>query len=189
MTDINFEAINPADKFDFVDNKAWKWLLGTGIFTIILGCAAVLLPFITTLTVQILLAAVFIIAGITYLLYAFQSRKTKGFLIRTLLGVLYGLAGFMLVFFPLSGAFTLTVILAFLFMLSGAFKVALGFYIRPLSSWGWLVFNGSLSIILGILIWMGLPGTAFWIIGFLVGIELFLTGLAMTMYGLSIKNT
>ena len=90
--------------------------------------------------------------------------------------------------FPLRGVLTLTLLLIALFIFAGMFKIALSIHLRPLSSWGWLMFSGIVSICLGIIIWMGLPGTAKWAIGLLVGIELLFSGLTMTMFAMSIKN-
>jgi uncharacterized membrane protein HdeD (DUF308 family) len=170
------------------EGKVWHWLLGTGIFTIFLGMAAILLPFVATLTVEAVIAAVLVIAGITYILHTFQSRQSKGMVLNLLIGVLYGLVGIMLLVFPLRGALTLTLLLIALFIFAGVFKIALSIHLRPSSSWGWLMFSGIVSIGLAIIIWMGLPGTARWAIGLLVGIELLFSGLTMTKFAMSIKN-
>jgi uncharacterized membrane protein HdeD (DUF308 family) len=105
-----------------------------------------------------------------------------------LAGVLYGLVGLILLAFPLRGVLTLTLLLAILFMVAGSFKIALALYINPLPSWGWLLFSGVISAFLGILIWTGLPGTAKWAIGLLVGIELLFNGWSMTMFAFSIRD-
>jgi uncharacterized membrane protein HdeD (DUF308 family) len=170
------------------EKRIWRWLLGTGIFTIVLGIAAILLPFIATLTIEALLAAIFIIAGVTHIFHTFECRQTKGLALRLHAGVLYGLVGIILLAFPLQGVLTLTLLLAILFMIAGAFKIALALYLKPLPSWGWLLFSGSISAFLGIFIWMGLPGTAKWAIGLLVGIELLFSGWSMIMFAFSIRD-
>lgn len=168
--------------------KMWPGLLATGIFTMALGIAAVFLPFIATLTIQAVLAAVLIIAGIAHIAHAFQHRYAQGLAWRLLTGALYALVGILLVSYPLQGAFTLTVLLALLFMFSGVLKIALSLNLRPRPSWGWLLLNGIVSVLLGVLIWLGLPGTAKWAIGLLVGIELLFTGWAMVMFSLSMRH-
>jgi uncharacterized membrane protein HdeD (DUF308 family) len=184
----NIKQVEVLPNLNEPEEKIWNWLLGTGLFTIVLGIAAILLPFVATLTIEALLAVIFIIAGITNILYAFQSRHSKGLGLRLLAGILYGLAGIILLAFPLKGALTLTLLLAILFMIAGAFKIALALHLRPIPSWGWLMFSGTVSASLGILIWMGLPDTAKWAIGLLVGIELLFSGWAMMMFALSIRE-
>ena len=164
------------------------WLLGTGILTIVLGTAAVLLPFLATLTVEVFLGVILTAAGVLHILMAFASRRVKGLLLRLVAGILYGVLGILLLVFPLRGVFTLTVLLALFFMVTGAYKIALSFHLRPVRSWGWLLFSGLLAGALGILIWMGLPGAAAWAIGLLVGIELVFSGWAMVMFALSIRR-
>jgi uncharacterized membrane protein HdeD (DUF308 family) len=170
------------------EKRIWFWLLGTGIFTILLGIAAILLPFTAALTIETLLAAIFMIAGVAHILHAFQCRHTKGLVLRLLAGFFYGLSGIILFAFPLQGVLTLTLLLVILFIVAGSFKIALALYLNPLPSWGWLLFSGVISALLGILIWTGLPGTAKWAIGLLVGIELLFSGWYMTMFAFSLHN-
>ena len=170
------------------EKQLWGWLLASGIFTLILGMAAIILPFVATLTIELLLGAIFVIAGIVHVLHAFTARKPKGLFLQLLVAALYGLVGILLVAFPLQGVLTLTLLLAMMFIMAGAFKIALSLRLRPIPTWGWLMFNGVVSIALGMLIWMGLPGTAAWAIGLLVGIELLFTGWVMIMFALSIRD-
>ena len=171
------------------EKRMWPGLLLTGIFTMALGVAAIILPFMAVLTIQAILAVVLILTGIMHIIHAFGHRNDKGLAWRLLTGGLYALVGVLLVSFPLQGAFTLTLLLAVLFMFSGAFKIALSVHLKPAPSWGWLLFNGILSLLLGLIIWMGLPETARWAIGLLVGIELIFTGWAMVMFSLSIRRS
>lgn len=188
METKQIEQVEPLKNLKEPEKLIWHWLLGTGVFTILLGIAAILLPFIAALTIETLLAAIFIIAGATHIFHAFQCRQTKGLVLRLLAGVLYGLTGIILFAFPLKGVLTLTLLLAILFMVAGSFKIALAFYINPLPSWGWFLFSGIISVFLGILIWAGLPGTAKWAIGLLVGIELLFSGWSMVMFAFSIRD-
>lgn len=183
------EKTEPLPDLKEPEKRMWRLLLGTGIFTILLGISAILLPFIATLTIEALLAAIFIIAGVTHIFHAFQCGQTKGLVLRLLAGLLYCLTGIILFVFPLQGVLTLTLLLAILFMVAGSFKIALALYLNPLPSWGWLLFSGVISALLGILIWTGLPGTAKWAIGLLVGIELLFSGWSMTMFAFSIHNS
>jgi uncharacterized membrane protein HdeD (DUF308 family) len=146
------------------------------------------LPFVATITIQAILAAVLIVAGITHLIHAFQSSQPKGFVLRLLVSGVYGFFGILLMVYPLKGALTLTVLLALLFMISGAFKVAHALAIKPFASWSWLMVSGVLSIFLGLIIWLALPQAANWTIGLLVGIELLFSGWAMVMYAISLKK-
>lgn len=170
------------------EEKLWGWLLASGIFTLILGMAAIILPFVATLTIELLLGTILIIAGIVHILHVFKARRPKGLFLQLLTAALYGLVGILLVAFPLQGALTLTLLLTMMFIIAGTFKIALSLRLRPIPTWGWLMFSGLVSIALGVFIWMGLPGTATWAIGLLVGIELLFSGWSMTMFALSLRD-
>lgn len=168
--------------------KVWRSLLGTGIFIILLGLAAIFLPTAATLTIEFILAVVFIFAGVGSILHAFHSRFSRGLVMRLVAGILYLAAGIIFLAFPFKGALALTVFLAVIFIFSGAFKIALALHIRPAQNWGWLLFSGIISAILGIIIWIGLPGNKDWVLGLLVGIELLFSGWAMSMFALTMKE-
>jgi uncharacterized membrane protein HdeD (DUF308 family) len=161
-------------------------MVWTGAVMMNLGLAAILLPFVATMTIQALLAIILVAAGITQAVHAFKSQRQKGIALRLLAAGLYGLVGILLMAFPLHGALTLTLLLAVMFTIIGAFKIALALHIRPFLSWNWLMISGIVAIVLGGLIWMGLPGTATWAIGLLVGIELLFGGWSMVRFALSV---
>lgn len=94
------------------------------------------------------------------------------------MGVLFLVAGGWLAFFPLTGIVTLTIFLAAMFVVQGVIEIAMAFRIRPLDGWGWMLFAGLVALAVGILILFGLPSSATWAIGLLVGINLLMTGWA-----------
>ena len=182
------EHIEPLPNLKEPEERLWAWLLASGIFTLILGMAAIILPFVATLTIELLFGTILIIAGIVHVLHAFTARKPKGLFLQLLAAALYGLVGILLVAFPLQGVLTLTLLLTTMFIMAGAFKIALSLRLRPIPTWGWLMFNGVVSLALGMLIWTGLPGTDAWAIGLLVGIEMLFSGWVMIMFAISIRD-
>ena len=81
-----------------------------------------------------------------------------------------------LAFFPLTGILSLTILLAVFFIVEGIFEILASFRLRPDSGWGYLLFSGIVAILVGVLIWMGLPSSATWAIGLLAGINLLVSG-------------
>jgi len=184
----NIEQIGSVPGIQDTDFKIWRWLLWTGTIMIILGLAAIFLPFVATMTIEALLAIILLVAGITQVVHAFKSQQTKGMALRLLGAALYGLVGILLLAFPLRGVLTLTLLLAVMFAIVGAFKIALALSLRPFPSWGWLMISGLVAVFLSAVIWIGLPGTATWMIGLLVGIELLLSGWSMVVFALSVRK-
>lgn len=185
---IEIEHINALPNLTKPGEKIWQWLFWTGAIMMTLGLSAILLPFIATIAIEALLAIILVVAGITQVVHAFKSQGQKGMALRLLAAVLYGLVGILLMAFPLHGALTLTLLLSVMFTIIGAFKIALALNLRPFPSWNWLMISGIIAVVLGGLIWMGLPGTSTWAIGLLVGIELLFSGWSMVRFALSVRN-
>ncbi len=156
------------------------WTAGLGIFTLILGFAAIALPFITTLAIEILIAWLFIGGGVTQLIHAIQSRSnSKGFIFKLLLGLFYLSGGLLLLFYPLAGVLGLTLALGSFILLEGALQLALAIQLRPERGWVWSLTGGIVGILFGSLIVIEWPSDAPWILGLLVGLNLISDGLPL----------
>ncbi|MBD3389495.1 HdeD family acid-resistance protein [Candidatus Micrarchaeota archaeon] len=128
-----------------------------------------------------------LVAGLTQVVLAFQARKWGGFLFTFLAGLLYFVVGLLFLIYPLQGAITLTLLLGLAPILGGVFKFALAFKTKPDIYWEWLTFDGVLFLILGVLILVGWPSYAIWVIGLLFGIDLLFSGLSQMMIGFAAK--
>ena len=93
------------------------------------------------------------------------------------------LAGISLVTQPGAGLATITLFLAVWFFVDGIFAIFAGFSWRPQQGWGFMIFNGVVSIILGAMIYRQFPVSATWLVGVLVGIRLLLAGWTMIALG------
>lgn len=153
-----------------------RWFMVLGLIMIVLGMAAILFPFVATMAVEILIGWIFVISGAFGIVHAFGVRKWKGFLF-SLLGAVLSLAiGIVLLFYPMAGMLSLTLLLAAFFFVSGIFRVIMAFSLRPADHWGWLLVSGILAFVLAILVMMQWPTSATWFIGVLVGIDFIFSG-------------
>jgi uncharacterized membrane protein HdeD (DUF308 family) len=162
--------------------------IALGVVLVVLGAAAIGAPIITTIAVKGVLGWLFLIAGIAQVIHAFYSSGWKGFLLNLLIGILYAVVGVWLAFLPLTGIIGLTLLLAIMFVAEGVFKFGLGFQVKPLDGWLWVVFSGVASIVVGALIFLGLPTSADWSIGLLVGINLFLSGVTFLVMAITARS-
>ncbi len=149
----------------------------TGIAFLAIGILAVVLPALTGLTLGIILGLLLLLGGAAQLVYASQSRLHKG--TKVLAGIVYLLLGILLLAYPQAGLVSLALIIGILFLLEGLLEIWYATRLRPLSSWGWVMAGGVISILLALLIWAGLPQGAAWIIGLLFGIGLIVNGIAI----------
>lgn len=158
--------------------EKWGWFLALGIGLILAGLAAIAFPLLSSIAAAVFVGWLFLIGGVMMVIHAFQAPGWKGFLWELLIGVLYLIAGAYLAFpiVPLGGLVTLTVLLAALFIAEGVFETIMAFRVRPHEGWVWLLLSGIAALAVGVLIALGLPGSATWAIGLLVGINLLFSG-------------
>lgn len=152
----------------------------TGILAVVIGLAALVLPVFASIAAELTLGAVFAIGGIAQFVTAFQARqRTIRVVDSVLLGLLGIVAGALLLAFPLAGLLTLTVVMAGYFLVSGVIRLYFAISLRPADRWGWLLASGIASIILALVIFSGLPGTAAWALGLLLAIDFIFYGVSL----------
>ncbi len=159
-----------------------------GVIAIILGMLAMLAPGLTGLSIAMLLGFVVLIGGIVRIIWAFQAGSLGKGLLVFAIGGLTVLCGIALLANPLLAAGVLTIVLAVYFVLDGVVEITAGVQIRPQPGWGWLVFGGIVSILLGVMIWRQFPLSGPWAMGVLLGIKLFFVGLVMVTGGSAVRS-
>jgi uncharacterized membrane protein HdeD (DUF308 family) len=162
-------------------HEHWVMFLVEGLVLLGLGLLAILIPPLATLGVTILLGWLFLISGVMGLVATFWARQAPGFwwsLVSAVLGI--G-AGLILLVSPGSGALSLTLILIVFFVIEGVASVmyALDHRQQLTGSWGWMLMSGIIDLILAAMVFAGLPGSAAWAIGLLVGINMIFGGSAL----------
>jgi uncharacterized membrane protein HdeD (DUF308 family) len=169
----------------------WKLFLIEGIVLVILGVAAVMLPLIATIAVAIMIGWIFLLSGVVGLLSTFRMRSAPGFWWSLISGILGVVAGIVLLRWPLSGAFSLTLVLTLFLVLEGIVSIMFALeHKRELSGrWGMMLVSGVVDLILAAMIYAGLPGTAAWAIGLLVGINMVFGGAALIAMALHARNS
>jgi uncharacterized membrane protein HdeD (DUF308 family) len=168
----------------------WHLLLIEGVILALLGAAAIIVPQVATLAVTILLSWVFFISGVVGLITTFMMRQAPGFWWSLFSAVLAIAAGISLIGWPASGAQALTILLIAFFILEGIATIMYALeHKRELSGrWGLLLLSGIVDLILAGILFAGLPQTAAWALGLLVGINMLLGGAALIGVALHARN-
>jgi uncharacterized membrane protein HdeD (DUF308 family) len=161
--------------------ESWRFFLTEGIILVLLGIAAIVIPPIATLAVELILGWLFLISGIVGLVMTFMTRQAPGFGWSLFSAVIAIAAGVVLLAWPLGGVLTLTLLLIAFFIMEGVATIMYALeHERELSGrWGWLLASGIVDLALAAIIFAGLPGTAAWAIGLLVGINMLFGGAAL----------
>jgi uncharacterized membrane protein HdeD (DUF308 family) len=162
-----------------------------GIVLVVLGLLAIIIPPIATIAVTIFLGWLFLISGVVGLVTTFWARHAPGFWWSLLSAVLAIAAGIVLLAWPISGAVSLTLLLIVFFTIEGVLSIMYALeHKKELSGrWGWMLTSGIIDLVLAAIILAGLPGTAAWALGLLVGINMLFGGTAMIAMAMHARST
>jgi uncharacterized membrane protein HdeD (DUF308 family) len=171
-------------------HEHWVLFLVEGIVLVLLGAAAIVVPVIATLAFTLFIGWLFLISGVVGLITTFWMRDAPGFwwaLVSAIIGIA---AGIVLILWPISGTISLTLVLIAFFIVEGIVTLMYAFEHRAQLSgrWGWMLASGIVDLILAGIIFAGLPITATWALGLLVGINLLFGGIAMIGMALAARS-
>lgn len=171
--------------------RHWKAFLIEGILLVILGFVAIVIPPLASVAVAILFGWLFLISGLAGLFLTFSARQAPGFWWSLVSALIAIAAGIVLLWRPLQGTLTLTIIVGIYFVCEGVATVMYAFaHRRELTQrWGWMLASGVVDIIIAAIIITGLPGSALWAIGLLVGINLVFGGSSLIAMALALRNS
>jgi uncharacterized membrane protein HdeD (DUF308 family) len=171
-------------------HEHWVLFLIEGIVLVILGILAILVPVLATITFTIFIGWLFFISGVVGLITTAWMRRAPGFW-WSLLSALIGIAaGVLLVFWPVTGSLSLTLVLIVFFILEGTVTMLYAIEHREqlTGRWAWMLLSGIIDLVLAVIILAGLPGTALWALGLLVGINLLFGGAALIGMAFAARN-
>ena len=145
------------------------------------GVCAAIAPF--SLPVRLL-----VFAGIVQLVYAIQERGKDGFRFKILSAILTFLLGVFLLLRPMIGIASITLLIGAFFFASGVSSAIMAFTLKPKAGWGWVLFDGILSLAIALLIANGWPESSLSFIGLLVGIVMIYGGIWRIMLGRALRS-
>lgn len=177
-----------AQNLSDVVHRASTLSLLWGVLLICLGVLAIGSPMLAAIAVNVFVAWLIVSAGVVHLVVAFHTREAGSVIWRLLVGLAYICFGGYLVARPALGVASLTLVLASLFLVEGILNLVLFFRVRSIMRAGWILFDGILTLLLGLMIYMQWPSSSAWAIGTLVGVSLIFSGVTRVMVSLAIRN-
>jgi uncharacterized membrane protein HdeD (DUF308 family) len=169
-------------------NRSTGWSIALSVLLIVVGFLAIVHPGISGLGMTIFIGWLLIIGGFFHLIFGWRVHTAGRVIWQILIGLLYLFAGFYLIRHPARGLVTLTLILAFYLFFEGIFQIILAFQLRPNPGWGWMIFNGIVTLILCFMIWRTWPSSSVWAIGTLVGISMLFSGFSRLMLSMAARR-
>jgi uncharacterized membrane protein HdeD (DUF308 family) len=160
-----------------------------GILLMLVGMLAIGADVFTTIVTIVFIGVAITIGGAVVIFdaFTFWRRSMSGFILHLLMGILYVAVGYILIKNPVEGSISLTLVLGIFYLVLGAFRTVFALSART-PHWGWALFNGLVSLLLGGLILASWPASSLYIIGLFVGIDLIFSGWAYFMLALSVRN-
>jgi uncharacterized membrane protein HdeD (DUF308 family) len=164
----------------------WRLFLFQGVVMVILGVLAICAPMAATIAVDIYVGWLFLISGVIGLVALVSTHHVHAFVWSLITAALSIAVGVLLVLRPIQGAITLTLVLTAFFIVEGIFQTALAVASRKVmaGTWVWMLVSGIADLVLAAIIILGLPGTAIWALGLLVGVNLLTAGWAIVVASL-----
>jgi len=167
--------------------RSWGWYLVLGIALVALGAIAIGSVFWMTIASVFFFGWILLIGGVMEVVHAFWHKRWAGFFLDLLTGILYAVAGWMMITNPQESALLLTLLIAMFLVFQGVFRIVAALAVSY-PHWRWVLLDGVVSLLLGVLIWRRWPISALWVIGLFVGIEMLLNGWSLVMLGLTARN-
>jgi len=184
VQEVAMAQYSPSDVVRHASALSILW----GVLLIILGMVAVGSPYLAAIAVNALLAWLIVMAGVVHLILAFYAHRAGSLIWKLLVGLAYVCFGVYLILYPALGVASLTLLLASLFLVEGVLDIVLFFNMRSLGGSSWVLVDGIITLLLGLMIYLQWPSSSAWAIGTLVGVSLIISGVTRVMLSLAVRK-
>jgi uncharacterized membrane protein HdeD (DUF308 family) len=174
----------PVDQARHASTNSVLW----GVALIVFGMVAIGSPLAAALAVNVIVGWLIALAGGVHLLLAFRAHGAGSVIWKALVGIAYLCFGIYMIVHPLLGVASLTLLLASLFLIEGVLNIVLFFKMRSVHGSTWVLVDGIITLLLGVMIYAQWPSSSAWAIGTLVGISMIFSGVARVMMSLSVRR-
>lgn len=188
IDDINIELQHVQQQMQEYLQVHWRLFLAEGVFFIILGLCAMVVPQFFTVAIVVFLGWILLFGGIVHISRAFVFQNMPGFGGWLFMGFLQVLVGLLFINKPVASALTLTMLMTVFFALEGVAKISLSLLMRPLANWGLMLFSGLTALFFALIIWFTWSESAHWLLGLFLGINMVFLGWSLVKITLHHKE-
>ena len=164
------------------------WSIRLSVLMIAAGVLAIGLPQVAGIAVTEVVAWLLIFSGALHVAFAWRPSHAAAVIWEILLGLAYGAIGFYVMGHPIAGLASLTLAVAFYLVVEGVLEFVLSFRLRGAPGAGWLLFDGVVTLVLAVMIGRTWPSSAGWVLGTLVGLSMFFSGITRLMLSLTARR-
>lgn len=172
----------------YIVQHASTWSIVWGILLIIFGMLAISSPMLAAVAINTIVAWLILFAGVIHVVVAFHAHRAGSIIWKLLVGIAYLCFGVYLLLHPILGVASLTLLLACLFLIEGILNIVLFFRMRSVHGSSWVLMDGIVTLVLGLMIYLQWPSSSMWAIGVLVGISMMISGITRVMISLAVRR-
>ena len=171
------------------EKRFLSFVLIEGILLSVLGLGMLVLPKITTISFGLMLCLMFIVYGGYKVINAILTRNySRHFVLNIVTGLLLFLTGVYLFMAPMFNLLLITSAIGIYFILESISSIAFAVQNKNTLYFWWLaILVGVMQFLLGLIIILGLPSTALWVVGVLAGINFLIAGVVFISMYISTK--
>jgi uncharacterized membrane protein HdeD (DUF308 family) len=179
-------SVEPALLAAIKENASTAVLVGAVL--VIAGLLALFAPLVAGLSITIMVGVMLVIGGIGQCLLAFRAGAFGRAILMLVIGVLMTVAGSYMMSQPVAGLASITLMLVIYLVVAGLCEIIVALQLRPADGWGWAMFNGVITLLLGVMLWRQFPLSGAWALGVLFGIKMIFSGWTLIYIGRSVKQ-
>lgn len=153
-----------------------------GGLLVAVGLLALLFPVFSTLAYELYLGWVFILAGLTMLVRAWDYGGGWRLVTGSAFALLAIAVGIGMLLFPHIGVPALTLLVALLMIGDGVASLGFAMFLRTFRASLLVLLTGSLELLLGLLLLFNVFAVAPYMLGLILGVSLFLSGISLLVW-------
>lgn len=165
----------------------WWWFFLLGVALVILGIVAIIYPPVFSVSSMIVLGFLLVIGGVLTIISSFWAGKWSALFLQLLIGILYVVVGASLMDSPIESLMVVTLFVAAFFILAGLFRIVVSLLLR-FPHWGWVLLNGTVTLLLGLIIFRHWPTSSLWALGVLIGVDMLFYGWTWIMLAMLLRR-
>ncbi len=167
----------------------WRLFTVQGVLLVILGMIAVAVPQFAAVAATDFIGWLLFFTGLMQAVSLVSSTRAPGYWSSLLLAILTAILGFILAWYPLEGAITLTMVLTAYFIAHGVGTLIFALSVKgETGRWVLLILSGLVDLLLAGFVLAEWPSTELWVLGLFIGVNMLLTGFAFIFTALGARS-
>lgn len=165
-----------------------QWSIGLGVVLIVLGLISLAAPWVAATAVAAFCGITLIVGGASQVAMTALTFTWRGFWLTLVSGVLATMLGVAMLLMPHEAVGALVIFLAIILLMEASAKLSAAILVGSEFPRGWLLFDGLITAVLGIVLLVSEPAAKEVLLGIFIGINLLSSGVTFAAGGWSLRR-